>query len=52
MNAYADEVNERIYQKDVVALRGLEKVQNISMSAQDMQMIDILGMSQDDVARF
>ena len=52
MNAYADEVNERIYQKDVVALRGLEKVQNISMSAQDMQMIEILGMSQDDVARF
>ena len=52
MDAYADEVNERIYQKDVIALRGLEKVQNISMSAQDMQMIDILGMSQDDVARF
>ena len=52
MNAYADEINDRIYQKDVVALRGLEKVQNISMSAQDMQMIDILGMSQDDVARF
>lgn len=52
MNAYADEVNERIYQKDVIALRGLDKVQNISMSAQDMQMIDILGMSQDDVARF
>ena len=52
MNAYADEINDRIYQKDVVALRGLEKVQNISMSAQDMQMIEILGMSQDDVARF
>ena len=52
MNAYADEINDRIYQKDVVALRGLEKVQNISMTAQDMEMISILGMSQDDVARF
>ena len=52
MEKYANEVNERIYQKDVVALRALDKVQNISMSAQDMQMIEILGMSQDDVARF
>ena len=52
MNAYADEVNERIYQKDVVALRGLEKVQNISMSAQDMQLIEQLNIGLDDVARF
>ena len=52
MNAYADEINERIYQKDVVALRGLDKIQNISMSAQDMQLVEQLNMSQDDVARF
>ena len=52
MEKYANEVNERIYQKDVVALRALDKVQNISMSAQDMQMIEIMGMSMDDVARF
>ena len=52
MNDYADEINERIYQKDVVALRGLDKIQNISMSAQDMQLVEQLNMSQDDVARF
>ena len=52
MNAYADEINERIYQKDVVALRGLDKIQNISMSAQDMQLVEQLNMSQDDVSRF
>ena len=52
MEKYAKEVNERLYQNDVVALRALDKVQNISMSAQDMQMIEILGMSLDDVSRF
>lgn len=52
MEAYADEVNERIYSKDVVALRALDKVQNISMTAQDMQLMDQLGMSMDDVARY
>lgn len=52
MNAYADEINERIYQKDVVALRGLDKIQNISMSAQDMQLIEQMNLGLDDVARF
>ena len=52
MNAYADEINDRIYQKDVVALRGLDKIQNISMSAQDMQLIEQLNLGLDDVARF
>ena len=36
----------------MVALRGLEKVQNISMSAQDMQLIEQLNIGLDDVARF
>ena len=52
MQAYADEINDRIYQKDVVALRGLEKVQNISMTAQDMQLMEQLGLSLDDCARY
>lgn len=52
MSKYAGEINRLIYQQDVVSLRGLDKVQNISMSAQDMQMIELLGMSLDDVARF
>ena len=49
---YAKEINTKVYQQDIVALRGLERFQNLSLSAQDMAMIDILGMSHDDVARF
>ena len=49
---YADEINDRIYQKDVIALHGLDKVQNISMSAQDMQLLEQLNLGLDDVARF
>ena len=46
---YAKEINAKVYQQDIVALRGLERFQNLSLSAQDMAMIDILGMSHDDV---
>jgi HK97 family phage portal protein len=52
MEKYADEVNDRIYTKDVVALRALDKVQNISMSAQDMQLLEQMNLGLDDVARF
>lgn len=52
MEAYADEINDRIYAKDVVALRALDKVQNISMTAQDMQMMEQMNLSLDDVARY
>lgn len=52
MQKYADEINERIYAKDVVALRGLDKVQSISMTAQDMQLMEVLNISMDDIARF
>jgi HK97 family phage portal protein len=52
MNSYADEINERIYQKDVVALRGLQQVQNISMTSAEMQMIEQMGLSYDDIARY
>ena len=52
MNKYAEEIQHLLYANDVVAMRGLDKVQNISMTAQDMQMIDQLGMTYDDVARF
>lgn len=52
MQKYADEINDRIYQKDVIALRALDKVQNISMSAQDMQLLEQLNLGLDDVARF
>jgi phage portal protein BeeE len=36
----------------VTALRGLDKVVNISMTAQDMQMMEMLGVSLDDCARY
>ena len=52
MQDYAKEINEKVYQQDIVALRGLEKFQNVSLTAQDMQMMELLGMSMDDVARF
>lgn len=50
--AYAKEINRDIYNQDVVALRGLEKVQNISMTAAEMQAVEMLNLSLDDVARF
>ena len=50
---YAEEVQTKLYTgHDILALRGLGKFQNISLSAQDMQMMELLGMSMDDVARF
>jgi len=50
---YAQEIQNKLYTgHDILALRGLGKFQNISLSAQDMQMMEILGMSLDDVARF
>jgi HK97 family phage portal protein len=52
MQKYADEINDRIYVKDVTAMRGLDKVMNISMTSQDMQMMEMLGISMDDLARY
>ena len=49
---YADELNDRIYVKDVTSLHGLDKVVNISMTSQDMQMLEMLGISLDDCARY
>ena len=49
---YADELNDRIYQKDVLALRNLNSVQNISLSAQDQQLLEQMNLGLDDVARF
>ena len=49
---YAEEVNNDVYRQDINVLRGLTNFTPISLTAQDMAMIDILAMSQDDVARF
>ena len=40
MDKYAMEIQSKLYDNDVVAMRGLDKVQNISMSAADMQLFD------------
>lgn len=40
MDKYAQEIQSKLYGNDVVALRGLDKIQNISMSAADMQLFD------------
>jgi HK97 family phage portal protein len=53
MNKSAQEMQRKFYSgEDIVSMHGLESFQNLSLSAQDMQMIELLGMSHDDVARF
>lgn len=52
MDKYAREINEKIYHQDVVAMRGLDKVQQISMTAQEMQLLEQLGFGVAEVGRF
>ena len=53
MDKYAQELQQKMYAgQDVLAIRGLDKVQNISMNAQEMQMFEQLGGTNDDVARY
>ena len=53
MDDYAKELQEKMYAgQDILAIRGLEKVTPISMSASEMQAAESLGLSYDDVARF
>ena len=53
VNNTAKEMQRKFYSgEDIVSMHGLESFQNLSLSAQDMQMIELLGISQDDVSRF
>ena len=53
MDKYAKELQEKMYSgQDILAIRGLDKVQNISMTSAEMQAIEQTGMTYDDVARF
>jgi len=53
MDKYAKELQDKMYSgQDVLAIRGLDKVQNISMTQAEMQAIEQVGMTYDDVARF
>ena len=51
-NEYAKEISDKIYQQDIVSLRGLEKFQSISMTSAEMQMVEQLNLGMDDVSRF
>ena len=50
--AYAKEVNEKVYRQDINVLRGLEKFTSVSMTSADMQIIEQLNTSYDDCARY
>ena len=52
IDSYARELNAKMYEQDVVGIRGLSALHNISMSAQDQQMIEVLGMGINDVCRY
>ena len=53
MNAYAEELQKKMYSgHDILAIRGLDKVENISMNAQEMQLFEQMGATNDDVARY
>ena len=52
MKNYAKAINEEIYNQDIVSLRGLDKVVPISMTSQDMQLIEQMNIGLDDCARF
>lgn len=49
---YANEVNDKVYRRDINVLRGMEKFQSVSMTSQDMQIIEQLNLSYDDCARY
>jgi len=50
-DAYANEINQKIYDQDVVALRGLEKVQIVSQTAQQLQLLESRGFEVSEIAR-
>ena len=53
MDSYAQELQKKMYSgHDILAIRGLDKVQNISMTSAEMQMFEQMGATNDDVARF
>ena len=53
MDQYAAELQKKMYSgHDILAIRGLDKVQPISLSAAEMQAMEQTGMTYDDVARF
>ena len=52
IDKYAKELNEKVYQQDIIGIRGLSALHNISLSNQDMQLLEQMNLSLDDCARF
>ena len=52
IDKYAQELNDKVYRQDVVGIRGLNALHNISMTSADMQLMEHMNMGLDDVARF
>ena len=53
VNKTAQEMQQKFYSgQDIVSINGLENFQSLSMTAQDMQMLEVMNLSLDDVARF
>jgi HK97 family phage portal protein len=51
MTKYAKELQEALYHNDVVSLRGLDKVQVISQTAQQLQLLESRGFEVAEIAR-
>ena len=53
MDRYAEELQKKMYAgQDVLAIRGLGEVKQISMTQAEMQAVEQVGMTDDDIARF
>ena len=51
VNRYADEIQERLMSNDVLALQKLDKVQVISQTAQQLQLLEQRGYSDEAICR-
>ena len=51
MTKYAKELQDALYHNDVVSLRGLDKVQVISQTAQQLQLLESRGFEVAEIAR-
>lgn len=51
MDRYAREIQEKMYTSDVVALRGLDKIQVVSQTSQQLQLLESRGFEVAEIAR-
>ena len=51
MTKYAKELQEALYNNDVVSIRGLDKVQVISQTSQQLQLLESRGFEVSEIAR-